>query len=176
VAAAAAGQPPSTASSARQPWPAWASTTGIGSGLALRCADSGTRAVHTPSCQSCVQGAAVSITLAVSGKKSSFCPRSAAGRPATRSSRSLPSTRAWLPGAAASGWGWALRAASNAAAFSAVVLWIGSCSVKVPSSGMHSLRHTSHEACSWNVTSLASGPGANAPPTVMGTGSSTWPS
>jgi hypothetical protein len=53
---------------------------------------------------------------------------------------------------------------------------MGSCSVNSPSSGMHSLRHTSQEARSLIVASLASGPGAKVLATVTGTGSSTVPS
>jgi hypothetical protein len=88
---------------------------------------------------------------------------------------------AWLSGTmpavlASTGCGCARAAASNAAPWSAVVLLMGSCSVKSPSSGMHSLRHTSHDACSLMVASRASGPGAKVLATVIGTGSSTVPS
>ena len=83
--------------------------------------------------------------------------------------------RAWLP-SPATGLGWAAQAASKAAPLSAVVLRMGKASVKSPSSGMHSLRQTSHEAWSLTVTSCASGPGAKVLATVTGTGSSTVPS
>ena len=178
AAAASAGQPPSTGSSARQPWPPCASTTGRGSGLPLRWGDRGTRAVHTAPSHAWVYGAAVSITLPVSAKNSSVCPCSAAGSPATRSTSAPSCTRALLLPSlrAGSACGAAWCAAAKAAASTAVVLRSGSCSVKWPSSGMHSLRHTSHEACNCTVTSLASGPGTKAPDTVTGTGNSTCPS
>ena len=56
-------------------------------GLALRCADSGTRAVQTAPFQPCVQAPAVSITSGVSGRNSSCLPRTETGRPCTRISR-----------------------------------------------------------------------------------------
>ncbi len=174
--AATAGQPPATGSSTRQPWPPWASTMGRGSGPSLRSRDSGTRAVQTAPSHCWVGVAAVSMTPVVSGKTPSALPCSAAGRPATRSSRAPPSTRAPLPSCVGRGTGWALAAASKAAALSAVVPARGSCSVKSPSSGMHSWRHTNHDALSRNVTSRASGPGLKAGDTVTGTGSSTVPS
>ena len=174
--AATAGQPPGTGSSARQPWPPWASTTGIGAGPSLRWGDSGRRAVHTAPSHCCVGVAAVSTTPVVSGNTSSVWPCSAGGRPATRSSTASPSTCALLPPRAGRSRGWAAAAASNAAACNAVVLRKGNCSVKLPSSGMHSWRHTSQEALSWKVASLASGPGLKAGETVMGTGNSTVPS
>ncbi len=141
------------------------------------------RAVQTSPCQSCVPSSAVSMMPGVSGKKSIGLPRTASGRPATVSTSMPRSTRAWLrvpPAAAAagrdSGCGWAWRAASKSCACMAVVLAMGTCRVKVPSSGMHSLRQTSQEAWRVKVALRASGPGENAPETVMGTGSSTVPS
>ena len=181
AAAATCGQVPSTLSSARQPWPSDPSTTGITDGLLLRCAASGTRAVHTAPFHSCVQGAAVSMTSAVSGKKSNGLPRSATGRFCTDSVSAVPSICAWLAGmrpsdTLATGCGCALAAASNAALFKAVVLFTGNFSANSPSSGMHSLRHTSHAALSLISISLDSRPGLKSGETVSGTGNSTVPS
>ncbi|MPN05929.1 hypothetical protein SDC9_153183 [bioreactor metagenome] len=173
--AAVAGQPPSTGSSARQPCPSLASTTGMGEGLSLRCCDSGTRAVHTSPSHCWLISPAVWITDSVSGKKDSVRPLSSPGRPAPRTLIASPSTLT-EPLALASAdrlRGWAFSASAKAAEFSAVVPWIGTCSVNVPSSGMHSLRHTSQVACNWKVASLASGPGLKVLATVIGTGSST---
>ena len=181
--AATAGQGPCTVRSARYPGRGVlpctrsASTTGKVLGLLLRCSASGMRAVHTSPSHCWVPGAALCSTSGISGNRSSVLPRSAAGSPATRTCRASPSTWACCCALAfASGWGCAFWAASKAALCSAVVLWMGSCRVKWPSSGMHSLRHTSHEALSCTVTSLANGPGAKVWATVTGTGSSTVPS
>ncbi len=81
-----------------------------------------------------------------------------------------------VPATGASGAGCALAAAAKAAELSAVEPCSGTVSVKRPSSGMHSLRQASHEACSVKLASRASGPGAKALLTVRGTGSSTVPS
>ena len=81
--------------------------------------------------------------------------------------------RSVLPGLAGSACGSALRAASNAAALSPVEPRTGIFSVKSPSCGTHSLRHTSQAACSRTSRSLPSADGWNAGEIVSGTGSST---
>src|SRR5205085_10161039 len=95
-------------------------------GLALRCGDSGSRAVHAAPFQACVQRAPLSITSPAAGKKSSVLPRKATGRPWTVSASASPPTRAVLSGIMLvlplTGLGCAASAASNAGAFRAVVL------------------------------------------------------
>jgi hypothetical protein len=179
--AATAGQVPSTFSSARQPWPSAASTTGSTDGLLARCGDSGTRAVHSPPFHAWVQAAAVAMTSGVSGKKSSVLPRSATGRPCTLTASASPSMRTWLSGRTPptgpmTGRGRAASAASNTAPFRAVEPRSGMRSANSPSCGIHSWRQTSQAALS--LTSSVSLPtgGLKSGVMVSGTGSSTVPS
>ncbi|MET3914325.1 hypothetical protein ABID97_001107 [Variovorax sp. OAS795] len=188
--AAAAGQVPPTGASVRQAigWPGWrsgsasATTSGRLVGLALRWSASGSVAVQVPPCQRCVQSlpdsAAVRISSGVSGKKPSVLPWAAAGRPSRRTCRLLPLTST-APGLA-SGCGCAAWAASKSALCSAVEPCSGSARLNSPSSGMHSLRHTSHVALSRMSIDEAPAPSASGGlkllDTSSGTGSSTVPS
>ncbi len=99
------------------------------------------------------------MTSAVSGKISSGWPCSRAGRPARVSCKVWPETLSRLSGWAARGWGWAACAAAKAAPCRAVEPLAGMRSVNSPSSGMHSVLHTSQLARSWTVRSGASGEG-----------------
>ncbi len=150
----------------------------MASGLAPRWSASGTVAVQVPPSQAWVQSlpstAPLRITSAVSGKKPSVLPCVAAGRPSTRTFSVLPST-AMAPGVF-SAVGWAAKAASKAALCIAVEPCAGRVSANSPSSGMHSLRHTSQLALSFSGTPSApvsETGGRKSGATVSGTGSST---
>ncbi len=112
------------------------------------------------------------MTSPVSGKNSSFWPRAAAGRPARLTCRVLPSGWTSPPARAL---GVASQAAWKSAACSAVLLRVGSFRTKLPSSGMHSLWHTSQVALS-SICVSPKGEGLKAGVTVSGTGNSTVPS
>jgi hypothetical protein len=178
--AATLGHSPTTLSSARQPWPPDANTTGIKEGLFSRCGASGMLAVHSAPFQACLGVAAVSITSGVSGKTSSVLPRNSTGRPCTLKRSRLPSIRTTLSGrmpwVVSAGRGWALKAASNAAPLSAVEPLRGIWRANSPSSGMHSLRHTSQDALSLMSSVLPVRGGLKSGVIVSGTGSSTVPS
>ena len=147
---AKAGQTPTSLASARKPWrwpPASAiSNKGITAGFWLRWSNTGMLAVHAEPCHICVPWAEVSTISGVSGNNSRVLPCSAAGRPLIENLSCLPltSTVASPP----SGFGWAFRWASNAAALSAVEPRTGTRSANSPSSGTHSLRHTNQAAFS----------------------------
>ncbi|MNT40316.1 hypothetical protein D3C72_1766230 [compost metagenome] len=152
------------------------STRGSSAGVSPRASDSGTEAVQTAPSHCWVKSLPASIAwckvLAVSGSTCSawFC--SAAGRPETRSCSWLPSTVALLsPCSAMGSWAWA---AANSAAYIPVLLLAGMVRLKLPSSGMHSTRHTSQLALSCTVALVLSA--ANVVGICTLTGSSTLPS
>jgi len=159
--------------SVRQPCAPAASTIGSTAGLAARCGDSGTCAVQVSPCQAWDHWPAVSITSPVSGKNSSFLPRTDAGSPSTFTLIAWPVTSTWL--APASGLGRASKLAWNAAPLPAVVLRTGTLKANSPSSGMHSWRQTSQLTLSLTGRSSEI-EGLKSGAMVKGTGSSTVPS
>ena len=191
VATAVAGQVPDTAACVRQPqaWPgvrsasASASTSGRWSGLWLRCSARGMVAFQTGPSHCCVQSfpdtAAVWISSGTSGKNSRVLPCALVGKPFTDTCRLLPTTCTLLLGSAAKAWGWAARACSKALVLNAVELCSGRLSANSPSSGIHYLRQTSHDALSWMSNALvldAISGILKSGVMVSGTGSSTVPS
>ena len=168
---AALGQGPVTGASMRTAVSPAATTTGSKVGLSVRWGDSGSEAVHTAPFHACVQAAAGSVIAPVSGYSARVWPCSAAGRPVSDTFSAWPSTVIWLLPAGC-GLGVAAKVAANAAPLLAVELRVVRLSVKVPSCGIHSLRHTSQAALRLTSSWLALKLGA----TVRGTGSSTVPS
>ena len=126
-----------------------ASTTGITAGLAARWADSGTRGGPGVALPGLRPLARRSRSLRrFPGRTPASCRAAAAGRPATLTLSALPSTCDLAVGWRAAS-GCASNAASNAAPLAA--RWCsctGILSENSPSSGMHSLRQTSHAAFS----------------------------
>ena len=171
--AATAGQGVVTCSASCRPAGASGvvSTTGMRWGPSLRCGSSGSVADQVSPFHAATGLAAFCSTPGVSGSSVNGLPCHAAGRPATRTTRSPPCTaaEACAPG---TGCGSAARAASKSPAFAAVAACTGSCSANSPDSGMQTSLHTSQSARSFTSSVCAAKPAG----TVTGTGSSSVPS